>query len=150
MDINHEAPATAKGQIHIAADPETVWEVIAAIDNWPRWNPDVKSASLEGPLVRGSVFKWKAGPSSLTSTLQIVDRPKEITWTGKTMGIHAVHVFRFEPRDGGTIAVSEESWDGLIARLLKGYSRKTLDRGIRSILEYLKVEAESRAAKPGL
>jgi Protein of unknown function (DUF2568) len=55
----------------------------------------------------------------------VVDRPHEIAWTGTTMGIKAVHVFRFQASDGGTLAHSEESWEGLLARLLKGYSRKT-------------------------
>ena len=144
MDINRTAPATAEGEIYIAAGPETVWDVIAAIDAWPTWNPEVKSVSLEGPVAPGSVFRWKAGPSSLTSTLQVVDRPHEIGWTGTTMGIKAIHVFRFEPEGDGTRARSEESWDGLLPRLLKGYSRKTLDRGIRNILGHLKTEAERR------
>lgn len=62
------------------------------------------------------------------------------------MGIRAVHVFRFQASDGGTLARSEESWEGLLASLLKGYSRKTLDKGIRSVLGHLKTEAERRAA----
>jgi hypothetical protein len=94
----------------------------------------------------GTGFRWKSGPSTLTSTLQVVDPPHEIAWKGTTMGIKAVHVFRFQASDGGTLAHSEESWEGLIARLLKGYSRKTLDKGIRSILSHLKAEAERRAA----
>jgi hypothetical protein len=57
-------------------------------------------------------------------------------------------VFRFQPSEDGTLARSEESWEGLMARLLKGYSRRTLDRGIRSVLSRLKVEAERRAATP--
>lgn len=114
VEINHQAPATAQGEIHIAADPETVWAVISAIDEWPSWNADVKSARLEGPTAPGSVFRWKAGPSSLVSTLQVVERPREIGWTGRTLGIRAVHVFRFELKDGGTLARSEESWQGLI------------------------------------
>jgi uncharacterized protein YndB with AHSA1/START domain len=146
VEINHQAPATAQGEIHIAADPQTVWAVISTIDEWPTWNADVKSARLEGPTAPGSVFKWKAGPSSLVSTLQVVERPREIGWTGRTMGITAVHVFRFEPKDGGTLARSEESWEGLIASLFKGYSRRTLDRGIRSILALLKTEAERRTS----
>jgi uncharacterized protein YndB with AHSA1/START domain len=146
MEINHQAPATAQGEIHIAADPQTVWAVISAIDEWPTWNADIKSARLEGPTAPGSVFRWKAGTSSLVSTLQVVDRPREIGWTGRTLGIRAVHVFRFEPKDGGTLARSDESWEGLIASLFKGYSRKTLDRGIRSILALLKTEAERRTS----
>jgi hypothetical protein len=34
----------------------------------------------------------------------------------------------------------------LLASLLKGYSRKTLDKGIRSVLAHLKAEAERRTA----
>ena len=122
----------------------TVFSVISAIDQWPSWNPDVKSVRVEGPVRTGTVFRWKAGPSSLVSTLQVVDPPQEIAWTGTTMGIKAVHVFRFQATDGGTLARSEESWEGLLPRLLKGYSRRTLDKGIRSVLAHLKAEAERR------
>ena len=146
MEINRNAPATADGETHIAADPGTVWDVIAAIEEWPTWNPEIKSAHLEGPTAPGSIFRWKSGPSSLTSMLQVVDRPREIAWTGKTMGINAIHLFRLEPKDGGTLARSEESWEGLPASLLKGFSRKTLDRGIRGFRASLKTEAERRAS----
>jgi uncharacterized protein YndB with AHSA1/START domain len=146
MEINRNAPATADGELRIAADPQTVFAVISAIHQWPSWNPDVKSVSLEGPVQPGTVFRWKSGPSSLTSTIQVLDPPREIAWTGTTMGIKAVHVFRFQATDGGTLARSEESWEGLLASLLKGYSRKTLDKGIRSVLAHLRTEAERRAA----
>ena len=146
MEINRNAPATAEGELGIDADPQTVFSVISAIDRWPSWNPDVKSVTVQGPVQPGTGFRWKSGPSTLTSTLQVVDPPHEIAWTGTTMGIKAVHVFRFQASDGGTLAHSEESWEGLIASLLKGYSRRTLDKGIRSILGHLKAEAERRAA----
>jgi len=58
------------------------------------------------------------------------------------MGIHAVHVFRFEPSDGGTRARSCESFRGLIPSVLKRYSRGVLERGIESFLRSLKTEAE--------
>ena len=147
MEINRNAPATADGELRIDADPETVFDVISGIDRWPSWNPDVKSVRVEGPVQPGTVFRWKAGPSSLTSTLRVVDPPRELAWTGTTMGIKAVHVFRFQASDGATLARSEESWAGLLASLLKGYSRRTLDKGIRSVLEHLKSEAERRRAE---
>jgi hypothetical protein len=146
MEINRSAPATADGALQINADPQTVFSVISAIGQWPSWNPDVKSVTLQGPVEPGTVFRWKSGPSSLISTLQVVDPPHEIAWTGTTMLIKAVHVFRFQASDGGTLARSEESWEGLLASLLKGYSRRTLDKGIRSVLARLKTEAERRAA----
>ena len=146
MEINRGAAATAVGEVQIAAPQQTVWDVLSDIDGWPRWNADVKSAQLEGPLSVGSKFRWKSGMASLTSTLETVRPPAEIGWTGKAMSIKAVHVFDLEPRDGGTSVRSEESFDGFVASMLKGYSRRSLDKAIRSVLSHLKVEAERRAA----
>jgi hypothetical protein len=94
MEINRNAPATADGELRIGVDLQTVFAVISAVDQWPSWNPDIKSVELQGPVQPGTVFRWKAGPSSLTSTLQVVDPPREIAWTGTTMGIKAVHLRR--------------------------------------------------------
>jgi uncharacterized protein YndB with AHSA1/START domain len=118
MEIDHKAPATAEGEIHIAAPPAAVWDVISTLDAWPAWSPDIKSVNVDGPVVSGTVFRWKSGSSSLTSVLQVVDPPRELAWTGKTMGITAVHVFRFEPDGPGTRVRSEESWKGAIRRWL--------------------------------
>ena len=41
MEINRNAPATADGELRIDADPQTVFSVISAIDQWPSWNPDI-------------------------------------------------------------------------------------------------------------
>ena len=145
VEVNKAAPAIATGDIEIQAKPEVVWDVLADIDNWPSWNPDVKEAKLTGGLKEGSVFRWKAGPGTITSTLEQVERPREIGWSGKTMGIIAVHVYRLEPLGDGTKVHSEESFDGLIARVLKGPTRGTLQKGLDGGLASLKREAERRA-----
>jgi uncharacterized protein YndB with AHSA1/START domain len=145
MDIDRDAPATAEGEIQIAAPPDTVWAVMTDLCAWPSWNPDVKSMEFDGPLEPGSMFRWKSGSASLVSTLQSVDPPHEIAWTGVTMGIHAVHVFHFESSDGVTRARSAESFRGFIPSVLKGYSRKVLQRGIDGILRSLKAEAERQS-----
>jgi uncharacterized protein YndB with AHSA1/START domain len=146
VDIDRDAPATAEGEIQIAASPETVWGVLTDLRAWPRWNSDVKTMSFDGPLAPGSMFRWKAGSASLVSTLQVVEAPREIGWTGKTMGIHAVHIFRLEPMDGGTLTRSAESFRGFLPSVLRSYSRKILQRGIDHILASLKDEAERGAA----
>jgi uncharacterized protein YndB with AHSA1/START domain len=145
MEINRAAPATASGETLIDAEPETVFSVVSAIDEWPSWNPEVRSVEVDGPVEPGTVFRWKAGFSSITSRLEVVDPPREFAWTGRTMGVKAIHVFRFGARDGGTLARSHESWEGLIATLLKGWSRRTLEKGIEDVLSHLKAESESRA-----
>jgi len=134
VDIDRTAPATAEGEIQVAAPIDTVWAVLADLSAWPTWNDDVKSMAVEGPLEPGSVF----------STLATVDPPREIGWTGVSMGIHAVHVFHLESAGGGTRVRSAESFRGFIPSVLKGYSRKILQRGIDAILGSLKTEAERR------
>jgi len=144
MDIDDRAPAVARGEIEIAADAESVWNVLTSIDKWPTWNPDVKWAVLEGELEPGTRFRWKAGPAKLTSTLQTVDRPRRIVWTGKTMSIRAIHVYVLEARDGKTLVRSEESWDGPLVRILTGSLRKTLQESTDSGLQRLRAAAEGR------
>ncbi len=119
MDINKSAPIVAAGEIEVAADPAIVWEVMAGVDRWPAWNPDVKSAHLAGELAEGSTFWWKAGPGTIISTLQQVERPRTLAWTGNTFGIKAVHVWWLEPKDGQTIVRTEESWEGLLPRIFR-------------------------------
>lgn len=131
----------------IDADPETVFSVLSDLEGWSVWNPDVKWVKVEGSVEPGTVFRWKAGPNTITSTLRAIEAPGHIGWTGSMMGIRAAHVFWFEPKDGGTLARSAESFDGLLVKLLKGYSRRRLEQALRDVLAQLKVEAELRAAR---
>ncbi len=149
MEVNRDAPAVSHAEIEVAASPEIVWAVLSDIDNWPSWNPDVKQASLAGSLAPGVQFRWKAGPATITSTIQSVEPPRVIAWTGKTFGINAVHVYRLEPQGDTTVVKSDESWDGWIVRLFRGPMTKTLQKSTESGLEHLKTEAERRAAKSG-
>jgi carbon monoxide dehydrogenase subunit G len=80
----------SEGRVEIVASPEAVWDLIADIGGWPRWNPDVKEVSVQGEVAEGTVFRWKAGPGTITSTLRLVDRPRALGWTGRTFGIDAI------------------------------------------------------------
>ena len=143
--VNEEAPVVSAGEVEIAAAPQVVWDVLTAIDRWPSWNPQVKSASLEGEIVEGSVFRWKAGPGTITSTLRRIEPPRVIAWTGKTMSIKAIHFYWLEPRADKTLVRTKESYEGLLARLFRGPIQKTLDNALEDGLRHLKAEAERRA-----
>jgi uncharacterized protein YndB with AHSA1/START domain len=144
--INEGAPVVAAVELEIAAPVETVWDVLTAVERWPTWNPDVKTVSLEGSVAEGSVFRWKAGPGTITSTIQRVDRPRLIAWTGKTFGIDATHVWRLEQRHGKTLVRTEESYQGLVASILRRPLRKALETALTNGLRSLKAEAERRTA----
>ncbi|MGH2554554.1 MAG: SRPBCC family protein [Actinomycetota bacterium] len=147
MEANRAAPVYSEGMIEIAASAETLWDLMADIRGWPRWNPDVNQVSLQGEVAEGTVFRWKAGPGTITSILRLLDRPRALGWTGRTFGIDAIHVWRFEPRGATTIASMEESFDGLTARLFRRRLQKQLDTSTRKGLENLKAVAEQHSPK---
>jgi uncharacterized protein YndB with AHSA1/START domain len=144
--INERAPVVGASEIEVAAAPEAVWEVLTAFERWPSWNEDVKSMSMQGPVAEGSVFRWKAGPGTIKSTIRLVEPPRRIAWTGKTFGIKAIHLWQLEPRDRGTFVRTEESYEGLVARALRGTLQKTLDNALADGLRYLKAEVERSGA----
>jgi len=139
------APVRSRREIDVAAPPDVVWEVLTDFDRWQEWNPDVKSMSFDGPLAPGAMFRWKAGPGTIVSTVEEIDRPRYIRWRGRTLSIAALHEWRFEGRDGGTHVETDESFSGLLARLLRGSLQKQLDRALEDGLEHLRREAERRA-----
>jgi hypothetical protein len=146
MEANQRAPVYAKGDVEIAANIDTVWDVMASIDRWPEWNPDIKEAALSGELVEGTQFRWKSGPGTIASTLQRVEPPHVLGWTGKTLTIKATHVWHLEGYAGNTMVTTYESWEGLIARLFRGAGQKTVEKAIQTGLRYLKAEAERRSS----
>jgi hypothetical protein len=142
VDANRQAPVFGASEIEIAAEPDAVWDVLTDFERWTTWNPDVKAMSIEGDVAPGTNFKWKAGPASITSTIQRVERPWLIAWTGKTFGMSAIHVYRLDARDGGTVVHTEESFEGWLARLLRGQMRKTLQNSLDSGLRHLKTRVQ--------
>jgi hypothetical protein len=140
--IDPKAPAVARDSLNVAATPEEVWSVLTDIAQWPAWNPDVKSAWIDGPVAPGTTFRWKAGPGTITSTFKTVEPPHLLAWTGRTLGIRAIHVYRLGRHGDATMVRSEESWSGLPVRLARGSMQKTLQSAIESGLRHLKTRVE--------
>jgi hypothetical protein len=139
------APVKGTAEIDVAAPPQVVWDVLTRFENWPNWNSDVKSMSFEGPLAPGSTFRWKAGPGTILSMLDRVEPPRYVSWHGKTLTIDAYHEWWLQPRDGGTRVRTEETFSGLLAKILRGTLQKTLDKSLEVGVERLKRESERRA-----
>ena len=144
--INHAAPVVARSETEIVAAREVVWHVLTGIEQWPAWNPEVKSVAMKGGLRQGVQFRWRAGPGTITSTLEHVDAPRRIAWSGTSFGIEVMHVYALETRDGATLVRTEESYDGLVARLFRGRLQKALESSLEAGLRHLKAEAERRTA----
>ena len=99
----------------MGADPEVVWEVLTAIEDLAQLESGRHVGVPGGRAGRGLRLRWKAGRATITSTLQRVERPRLIAWTGKTLGLRAIHVYRLEAHGAGTFVSTAESWEGPVA-----------------------------------
>lgn len=134
-------------EISIAAPIDVVWNVLTTFEDWPGWNTLVKSVSAGGGPTEGTVLRWKAGPGTITSTILRVDAPRAIAWSGNTLGIKALHVWRLQSAGDETFVRTEESFDGLVARLFRRVMQRGLDDGLEQGLVDLKGESERRATR---
>jgi uncharacterized protein YndB with AHSA1/START domain len=146
MEIDRNAPAIASAESLFRARIGLVWSLLTDIDGWTRWNPDVSRAELRGPLAPGSVFRCKAAGAPIVSTIQEVIPQRRLVWTGRFLGIRAIHAWSFEERPDGVLSRTEESFDGPLVRLLRVPLRSILGSAVQRGLEALQAECERRAA----
>ena len=144
MEINDQAPAVATAEVLILAPLDVVWSVHTKIDEWSRWNPYVSKVNMRGPLSVGTEFHWKSGSSSITSTIQEVEPERRIAWTGRTLGIRAIHVWTFQQTDKVVLVRTEESFEGLLVKLFGGPMRRLLRSSLEKGVQGLKTECERR------
>ena len=147
MQINESAPVASTVRIETAADRELVWEVLTQIDEWPRWNPDVDSAALEGGL----------GGLGLSLGCRLThDRLDDPTGRGPganrldRQDARTARDPRLPARSTGPgypRSSSAESWEGLVARVFRTRMQGTLERAMEAGLRHLKREAERRTSE---
>ena len=144
MQADPSAPAYAEGEITIDVARALVWLVLTDFVQWPHWNPGVTGVTIDGAVAPGTTFRWKSGRNTIRSELVDVDAPGAISWKGKTTGIKAVHAWQLDDRDGVTVVRTQESWHGLVVKLLRHSIQPTLQQAIDEGLIALKAEAERR------
>ena len=92
MDIDENAPVISRDEILIDAPIESIWGLHTDISSWSEWMPDIDTSTIEGPLAVGTVFRWQTYGLSIHSTIQEIDPPRRIVWSGPAQGIAAIHV----------------------------------------------------------
>ncbi|MDI1256270.1 MAG: SRPBCC family protein [Flavobacterium sp.] len=142
IQINNAAPVQCTKKIFIAAQPEIVWNILTDIHNWSKWQTDISNVSIENSMAPGTNFKWKTGGAKINSTLHTVLPYKAFGWTGKTIGLLAIHNWKLEQDNDGTLLSVEESMQGLLAIVFKKSFNSNLEKGMLHWLGLLKKECE--------
>ncbi len=144
LRINENAPAIGSAEIEINTIVENVWNILTDFENWSKWNKSVTKMKVNGEVKVGTIFEWTANNSKIISKIEEINAPNKIVWTGKTFGIKALHIWEFKYLDGKTSVFTQESFEGIIAKLLKGMLSKMLHRTLQQNLRDLKQIAESK------
>lgn len=143
-NINTNAPVVCSKSILINATPQKVWQVLTSINQWSTWQTEIQYAHLNGELQPESTFDWKTGGAKIHSTLHTVETFKSFGWTGKTMGLFAIHNWTLKEDSGVTIVKVDESMEGLLAKIFKKTFNKSLEKGMLTWLELLKKVCEEK------
>lgn len=142
ISINNNAPVICHKSIVINATTLEVWKVLTEIDKWSSWQTAIKSPHLEGPLKAGTKFTWKTGGLKINSTLHTVEPYTQFGWTGKTIGIKAIHNWSIVELNRQTEISVSESMEGFLAKLLKKTFTSSLDKNMGEWLMLLKKTCE--------
>ena len=139
--IQADAPVKASVQIVIQAPPEKVWSVLTDLNDWPKWQSDIREAQIAGPLESGTSFTWKSGGTRIQSRIALVEPNARLAWTGTVLNVRAVHVWKLERvRGNKTLLKVDESMSGFGLTLF--YSSKDLEASNQLWLHRLKTAAE--------
>ena len=144
MDIDENAPVITRDEILIDAPLERVWGLHTDISSWSEWLPDIDASTIEGPLAVGTVFRWQTYGLSIESTIQEIDPPRRIVWSGPAQGITAIHLWTMTPSVEGVVVHTEESWEGDPVRAQPKEMQQALDGSLRAWLQSLKDKAETQ------
>ncbi len=142
LPIASAPTVSSAATITIAAPPERVWRLLAAIDEWPRWNHDITAAHLDGLLTPGSVFTWTENGFAIESTLLEVEPARYLAWRGHAVGTDAVHTWQIDRAAAGVMVTTTETFSGWLPTLLPGTMQQQLDDALPPWLDALKSVAE--------
>jgi uncharacterized protein YndB with AHSA1/START domain len=109
------APIEVRNETVVRASIERVWDLLTDVERWPSWYRACRWVRVESPgSTRQPVFRWKAHPVELRSTVVVSNRPHSFAITADAVGLHAERTFtlRQTPDGSGTVVVSDETQVG--------------------------------------
>ncbi|MDN3669173.1 SRPBCC domain-containing protein [Echinicola jeungdonensis] len=131
-------------QIHIEAKPKLVWAILMDFDNYPQWNPFIKS--LTGKIQIGKTIKVNLSGMNFMPKIIALEKNKEFQWLGN-LGFKGLfdgeHRFELlENPDGSTTFVHSEKFKGILVPILKKKLLKETKPGFEAMNLSLKNRVE--------
>ena len=140
-----------KTEILIYASPEKIWSILTNFDNYPSWNPFIKSIKGEvkvGNKITARIEPLEASGMTFKPKILTLETNKELSWLGHLLfaglfdGEH-----KFELIDNGnktTTFKQIEKFNGLLVSLFKKQLDTNTKNGFAAMNMKLKELAEQK------
>lgn len=135
-----------RNELAMEAPPEAVWPWLIRAKLWPTWYSNSQNVLIEGgssDLKPGARFRWRTFGVTLNSRVEEFAPPERLAWSARAAGIAAYHAWLIEKRDSGSYVLTEETQNGLLARLSNTLRPNNMGRYHQLWLEGLKAKAMS-------
>lgn len=137
---------TIATEIHIAAPPERVWQILTDLPAHAAWDPFL--ASLEGELTVGARLRVRFRKGwTMRPRVTAVDPGRRLEWLG-SLGVRGIfdgrHRFELVAEAGGTRLHHGEEFGGILVPLVGGLLADTA-RGFEAFNLAIKERAEAWA-----
>jgi hypothetical protein len=140
---------TIHTEIGILAPAARVWDVLAATERWPEWNPFAKATGRLALGERLSVVLTPPGKRAMTfrPTVVKLEPGRELRWLGH-LGVAGLfdgeHGFRVVPEDVGRCRFEQfETFAGLLVVPVLWFAGAATREGFEAMNRALKARAES-------
>ena len=140
-----------KTQIIINASAEKVWAVLTDFNNYPKWNPFIRS--LTGNVVVGSIIEAKLqAPKASAMTVKpkvlAFDKNKEFRWRGQLLmpgiftGEHKFEII--DNKNGSCTFIQSEKFTGILVPFFKKMLDSSTTDGFNLMNRALKQRTEQK------
>ena len=136
-------------RISVATPPETIFGIYADVAHWHTWDPDTKSASLDGPFqvgTRGRLTPTEGNAVPMVVTEVVTDR--SFTVEAKIPMFRMRFEHELSPHGRSTEVVHRVTFSGLLAPLIGRMLARRLNSGLPRTLANLKRLAERQGHDP--
>lgn len=138
--INENASIRDQHSIIINAPIDKVWDNLTNLNEWPKWNKDVKKMKVNGEIKEGTTFHWTIGRLKANSQIQHLEKPTTFSWTGKTNWVKRIYVWSLESDENQTIVTVSTSLQGVLTVLVENHQKVYTE--LLNWLECLKTKTE--------
>jgi hypothetical protein len=143
LEVDRRA-CSIKCRITIACSPATLYRVWSDVAHWHLWDPDTKSAALDGPFTAGSAGRItpQKGPAA-RMVLSYADPAHGFTAECPVLGSRMLFPHTFTPMVDGLLVSHAVHMEGWLRRALMWGVGRGVERGLPLTLTRLKAYCEA-------